>query len=160
MLAQPVQQHRWLKKFLGTWQYTSTCSAPDGSGDMTMTGTERVRAIGDLWIQGEGSGTMPGGGVMNTVLTIGYDPAKGRFVGSWVGSMMTHQWVYEGWLENDGRTLVLEAEGPRFDGKPGTTKYRDITEFTSDDHRAFHAEVLGDDGSWSTMMSADYRRAK
>src|SRR5687768_17755328 len=40
---------------------------------------------------------------MTAVITVGFDPAKGNFVGTWVGSMMTNLWVYKGWLEEDGK---------------------------------------------------------
>ena len=33
------------------------------------------------------------------IMTLGYDPQKKRFVGTLIGSMMTHLWVYDGALD-------------------------------------------------------------
>jgi len=156
--TEPKPQHQWLKRFVGSWTVSGSCDPGPGAEPMTFAAVETVRAIGDLWIVGESVGTMPGGGEMVSMLTVGYDPAKSRFVGSWVGSPMDYLWTYNGWLENDDRTLVLEAEGPSMVEPGKTCKYRDINEFINLDQRAFRSEVQMDDGSWYKMMSAEYRR--
>ena len=58
---------------------------------------------------------MPDGTPATTQITLGYDPAKKRFVGTWLGSMMTHLWIYDGELSADERTLTLSSEGPQHD---------------------------------------------
>lgn len=159
MEIETTKEHAWLKKFVGEWAYEGRSdSGPDGK-PMAFDGRETVRAIGDLWVQGESSGACAG---MDSkmVVTIGFDPAKGRFVGNWVGSMMPNMFVYEGWIEEDGRTLVLETRGS-CPMNPGTERtFRDITEFVSDDHRRFRAEMRGDDGSWTRLMDIDFHRVK
>ena len=45
--------------------------------------------IGDLWLLAEGRSEMPGGGTGTMLITLGFDPARGRYVGTWVGSLMT-----------------------------------------------------------------------
>lgn len=158
MNPEPDKEHTWLKRFLGEWTFESECPGEPGAEPMRSTGRESVRAIGELWVQGESRGEMPGFGEVKMVISIGFDPERGRFVGTWVGSMMTHMWVYEGWLEGDD-TLVLESTGPVWE-KPGqTAKYRDITEFKGPDERSFRTVMLQDDGSWRELMSARYRRA-
>ncbi|MCA9303939.1 MAG: DUF1579 domain-containing protein [Phycisphaerales bacterium] len=154
---QVTDQHRWLHKFLGDWQYEATCpGGPDG-GEMSFKGTEHVRMIGDAWIHGVGK-TEVGGEEHEMLITVGYDTRKNKYVGSWTGSMMTHLFVYEGWVEEDGRTLVLESTGPSMMDPTKDCTYRDITEFKTDDHRAFRSEMLGDDGKWTQIMSFDMYR--
>lgn len=95
------------------------------------------------------------------MLTLGYDPAKGCFVGTWVGSMMTHLWVYDGFLDETGKVLTLEAEGPDMSGAGGKmAKYRDVITMESDDHRVLTSHMLGVDGKWQPFMTAHYRRRK
>ncbi len=159
MHTEPTKEHQWLKRYLGEWTSESECPAEPGGEPMKMKGRETVRSIGDLWIQGEGRGEMPDGDEATMFITVGFDPERGRFVGTWVGSMMTHMWVYEGWLEGDD-TLILEATGPRWDQPGKTAKYRDVTEFKGPDERAFRALVQQDDGSWQQIMTATFRRAK
>jgi hypothetical protein len=105
---------------------------------------------------------MPGGGPATTVMTLGYDPQKKRYVGTWIGSMMTHLWVYDGELDAAGNALTLNSEGPSM--APGSegkmVKYRDVIEFKSDDHRVLTSHALGEDGEWSQFMTAHYRRKK
>jgi Protein of unknown function (DUF1579) len=38
------------------------------------------------------------------------------------------------------------------------TKYKDVIEFKSDDHRVLSSQMLGDDGKWHGFMTAHYRR--
>lgn len=153
----PESQHLWLKKFIGEWTYESEAVMGPDQPVMKSTGTESVRAIGDFWILGEGKGTMPDGNPATMLLTIGYDPAKGKFVGTWLGSMMAKLWIYEGTL--DGNKLSLHCLGPSFDGD-GEAEYIDATEFVSDEHRILTSSVKGKDGNWTTFMTAHYRRKK
>jgi hypothetical protein len=119
-----------------------------------------VRALGDLWVVCEGQGEMPGGGMGSTLITLGYDPRTRRYVGTWVGSMMTHLWVCDGELDAAERVLTLRAEGPHMTtpGKLGT--YKDVIELKDADHRVLTAHFLGDDGAWHHFMTAHYRRRR
>jgi hypothetical protein len=123
-----------------------------------FTGSETVRSIGGVWVAGEGRGEMPGGGVGIMIMTLGYDPAKKRFVGTFIGSMMTNLWIYDGVLE--GNVLTLDSDGPSFVGDGKIVKYQDIIELISDDHRTLSSQTLGPDGKWNRFMTAHYRRKK
>lgn len=160
MQIEPQAEHLWLQKLVGEW--TCEYDGPPGPDQTSakLTGTEIVRSIGDVWVTCESGGVMPGGGPTMTVMTLGYDPQKGSFVGTFIGSMMTYLWVYEGQLDSTGNRLVLSAEGPDFavEGKMG--QYRDTVEFKSDDHRVLTSETLGEDGNWTHFMSVEYHRKK
>ncbi len=102
---------------------------------------------------------MPSCGVATTMLTLGYDPQKQRYVGTWIGSMMTYLWVYDGELDAESRVLTLNTEGPAMSGVEGKmAKYKDVTEFKSDDCRVLTSYMLGDDGQWHKFMTGHYRR--
>jgi hypothetical protein len=101
---------------------------------------------------------MPGCGPATTMMILGYDPQKKRFLGTWIGSMMTHMWVYDGVLDASENVLTLDTEGPSMAGDGKMAKYQDIIEFKSDDHRTLASQVLGDDGKWHRFMTAHYRR--
>jgi Protein of unknown function (DUF1579) len=68
-------------------------------------------------------------------------------------------WTYSGSLDEAGKVLALDAEGPSFTGE-GTAKYQDRIEFVDDDHRILTSQMLGDDGEWYRFMTAHYRRKK
>lgn len=156
--VQPQCEHLWLHKLVGNWNYESQCSMGPDQPLMTTIGKETVRSLGGLWTLGDGEGTYPGG-TATTMMTLGFDPTTKRFTGTFVASMMTHLWLYDGSLDEAKTTLTLEAEGPSMT-KSGTAKYRDIIEFVDDDHRKFTARILGADGVWVEFMTALYTRIK
>ena len=81
-------------------------------------------------------------------------------MGTFVGSMMTYLWIYDGELDASERVLTLEADGPSFTDPGAIAKYRDVVEIVSDDHRMLRSSVLGDDGEWHEFMTAHYRRKR
>jgi hypothetical protein len=159
-MPEPQEEHRWLLKLAGEWTMEAESSMAPGEPPVKSTGIERVRALGDLWIVGESEGEMPGHGPSQAILTLGYDPAKQRFVGTWVGSMMTHLWVYEGRLDAGKKVLTLDCEGPGMAGDGSLMRYQDVIELKSDDHRTLTSHMQGEDGTWQPFMTAHYRRRK
>jgi hypothetical protein len=160
MTAEPQKQHEWLKRLVGEWIMESEAPAEPGQEPEKLTGVETVRTLGDIWVVFEGRGQMPGGCEGTTLMTLGYDPQKGRFVGTWHGSMMTNLWVYDGELDAAELELRLDSEGPSFSGDGTIDKYRDVIEVVDDDHRRLKGHVLGADGQWNHFMTASYRRKK
>jgi hypothetical protein len=124
------------------------------------SGTESVRALGDLWVIAEGQGEMCEGGDMTYVITLGYDPQKQRYVGTWVGSVMTFLWVYEGEMDAAERVLTLNVEGPAMAGDGTLAPYKDVYEFIDDNHRVLTSHVLGDDGQWHQFVTTNYQRKR
>lgn len=158
MHAEPQWEHEWLHKLIGEWAYEHEAAVEPGQPPQTFSGRDTVRSLGGVWVICEGEGEMPGGGTAQTVMTLGYDPARSRFVGTFIGSMMTNLWIYEGTLNAERTVLTLDTEGPSFSGDGTMAKYQDVIEFLSDDHRVLKARVLGDDGNWNEFMTAHYRR--
>lgn len=158
MKVEPVQQHHWLKKLVGDWTFEHDCPPEEGKPAQKFTGSEAVRALGEVWVLCEGRGEMPGGGEARMMMTLGYDPQRERFVGTWIGSMMTHLWVYDGELNAAGTTLTLTADGPDFNNPGKMATYRDVIEFKSDNHRTLTSYTLGPDGKWTQFMTSNYRR--
>lgn len=160
MQAEPQKEHEWLKKLEGHWASEMQCSMGPDQPAATFRGSETVRLLGGLWSIAEGTGDMPGGGTARMIMTLGYDPAQQKYVGSWVGSMMTHMWHYRGTLDPTGQILTLDTEGPNCSDGNKMTRFQDIIEFKSDDHRILRSQMLGEDGKWNGFMTAHYRRVK
>ena len=153
MHTEPQQEHRWLERLVGDWALAMTGSCGPEEPEAQFTGADHVRSLGGMWVVCEG--TM---GDAHTLMTLGYDPARQCYVGSFLGTMMAHLWVYEGRLDASGQALELFADGPDF-RTPGTVaKYRDTIAFQGDDLRTLSSHVLGDDGEWHHFMTATYRR--
>ena len=155
----PEPQHKWLQQLVGEWKVTTEASMGPGTEPMKMESTERVRAIGDLWVLAEGTADFAGK-PFTSLMTVGYDPKQKAFVGTWVDSMHAHLWTYTGSLDEAKKVLTLSAEGPAFDDPTKTAKYRDAIEIVSKDHKRLTSSMLVADGKWETFMRADYTRTK
>lgn len=158
MAGQAQKEHQWLQKLVGDWTFQGEATMePDKPADK-FEGAESVRALGELWIVAEGQGEMPGCGTVRTIMTLGFNPRSGRFVGTFIASMMPHLWVYDGALDGPGTTLALDTEGPDKSGK--LVKYRDVIEIQGQDRRTLTSHSLGADGLWRKFMAATYLRRK
>jgi hypothetical protein len=160
MHVEPQTEHKWLDQLVGEWTYESEAIMGPGQPPLKGAGSESVRSIGGVWVQCEGDMVMPEGGPGTTIMTLGYDPARKRFVGTFIGSMMTFMWVYDGQLDAAGKALTLDAEGPSFTDLNKTAKYKDTIEILSPDHRTLSSQFQAEDGTWHRFMTAHYRRKK
>jgi hypothetical protein len=158
--SKPQAEHEWLQKLVGTWDAEGEAMMGPDQPANKWKATEIVRSIGGMWVVGEGTGDMPDGGTATTIITLGYDPQKGKYVGTFVASMMANMWVYEGSLDAGGNVLTLDTDGPAMTPEGGTAKYQDIIEFKNNDLRTLTSRMQGPDGQWMQIMTATYRRTK
>ncbi|HOD67453.1 MAG TPA: DUF1579 domain-containing protein [candidate division Zixibacteria bacterium] len=159
MQTEPHPEHIWLQRFVGDWTIEIQAVMGPGEPPTTHTGRETVRSLGGLWIVAEGHGETPGGS-FDSILTLGFDPQRRRFVGSFIASVMTHFWIYEGALDAAGKVLTLDCEGPVFGAEGKTTRYQDVHTWVSENERTLTGKILGPDGQWQDMMTSRYRRVR
>jgi hypothetical protein len=159
-MPEPQKEHHWLHKLVGDWTFEGECSMGPDQPPMKNIGKETVRSLDGFWTIGEGTGAMPDGGTMHSIMTLGYDPQSKQFVGSFVAGCMTHFWQYIGTLDASEKVLTLDTEGPSFAGDGSMAKYQDIIEFQSDDQRTLSSRYMGPDGNWIPFMKAHYTRVK
>jgi hypothetical protein len=156
-MQEPQKEHQWLNRLVGEWTFEAQADMGPDQAPITSTGTETVRSIGGLWTVAESEGEMPDGRVGTNIMTLGFDPQAKRFVGTFIGSMMSHLWLYSGSLDASGRILTLDTEGPNLDLAAMAT-YQDMIEIVSDDHRILSSRIRREDGTWHQFMTAHYRR--
>ena len=157
MQFEPRDEHRWLHRLVGDWTFEGEAVMGPDQPPARMTGRERVRMLGDAWAicemsDGDDAGTPP-----MSMMTLGFDPARDRFVGSFVTGPLAHLWTYEGALDAAGRTLTLDTMGPHPE-QPGLVPYRDVIELAGGDERTLRSEMRGPDGGWREVMTCRYRR--
>lgn len=157
--AKPAAEHQWLQKFVGQWKAESHAVAGDGEPEIECQGEVSIRTIGGLWIVSEIKMTAMGQ-TTEALQTIGYDPDKEQFVGTWIDGMMTQLWHYTGTLDDSGKKLVLVSEGPNLAAPSTTAKYRDSYEFESDDEIIATSDMQGPDGKWVPFMKGRMVRKK
>jgi hypothetical protein len=82
MNPEPQREHRWLEGLVGEWTYESEPCAVPGQEPAKFTGSESVSSLGGPWVVGHGKGDMPGGATARTMITLGLDSQRKRFVGA------------------------------------------------------------------------------
>ena len=110
-------------------------------------GTESTRSLEGIWVAAEGQGDMLCDGLATTIMSLGYDPQKKQYVGTWIGSMITHLRVYEGQLDAVGKVLILNSEGTNTAVEGKMVKFRDVIEWKSENHRVLTSRMLARTGS-------------
>ncbi len=156
MFAKPQTEHHWLNQLIGDWTVKHDCKMPDGSTSNT-TGSMTCRSLRGMWLVCESQGESTEGDVWSSIMTVGFDPAKGKYVGTFFGSMMANIWLYEGILDSTGKCLPLETEGPAFVGN-GTCKYRDTIEIMDADTWQFTSKFQSETGDWNQFMRGEHKR--
>ncbi|TWT49992.1 hypothetical protein KOR42_36760 [Thalassoglobus neptunius] len=155
----PEPEHQWLQKFVGNWSLTSKAKMGPDQPDVECSGRMQCQMLGEFWLINKMDSEMMDS-TMKGVQSIGYDPVKEKYIGTWVDSMTSTLWVYEGTVNEAGTKLTLEADGPNFTTPGKTAKFRDAYEFRSPDHLVVTSSMQGDDGEWITFMSGDAKRIR
>jgi hypothetical protein len=158
--TQPVKEHEWLQQLVGEWTWESECYMGPDKPWMKSAGTESVRSLGGLWVILEGSGAMPDGDQYSSIMTLGYDLTPKKYVGTWIGSMMSRLWVYDITLAPSGDELWMEAEGPSMADVDKLGLYRDVITIKSPKHRILSGNFKSEDGKWTNFMVTHYHRVK
>jgi hypothetical protein len=161
-MPKPAPEHEWLKQLLGEWTFESQASMGPDQPPANFKGTESVTAYGDFWVVLDGIGEMPPNETGEVChghmrMTLGYDPAQKKYVGTWVGTMMPHLWVYDCSMDDAKKVLTLAAQGPSMSGE-GVANYTDVIEIINKDLRTLTSSMQNPDGTWMQFMVATYKR--
>lgn len=169
----PRKEHQWLAQLEGTWDVTGQCVMDPKAAPKNVIGTECSKAIGGYWavckFEGRIDGQQQGKEVTNEkvagagqgmqfcgFMTIGFDVKSEKFIATWIDSTSNHMWRYEGELDDAGKVLTLEGEGPC----PETgeeVKVREIIELRGTDQRVFRSQ-REKDGSWVDGLTLNYTK--
>ena len=156
-MPKPQKEHEWLAQLAGDWTASMECSMGPGQPPMKSEATQTSKLLGDRWLIAKSEGDM-GGEKMTSILTIGFDPAKKKYVGSFIASCGNDLWTYEGTVSPDGKKLVLDTNGPNMMTPGKTSKYQETIEIKDKDHYVFTSAIEGEDGKFVEFMKADYKR--
>lgn len=157
MFAKPQDEHHWLDQLIGEWVFEHECQMPDGPISRTP-GRMLCRSLGGLWLIGESRCESAAGQAWSSIMTLGFDPERKHYVGTFIGSMMASIWHYQGVVDASGNRLPLDSEGPTFDGS-GRCKYRDTIEIVDQDNWLFTSALQDDQGRWMQFMTGKHARA-
>jgi hypothetical protein len=156
-MPKPQKEHAWLMQLEGEWiSDVKMPGAPDQPGVETK-GSETARSIGGFWIVAENKGDMMGT-PFTGLLTLGYDTNKDKYIGTWIDSVTSYMWVYEGSVDSTGKVLTLNTEGPSPMNPETTCKFKETLELKGHDHKVFTSSFQDESGEWQTMVTINYQR--
>jgi len=158
-MAKPSKEHKLLEQFAGDWKMTAEAEPAPGQPPIKCEGSETAKMLGGFWLISEGQGDMMGTPV-NSRLTIGYDPAKKKYIGTFCCTMDSTLWTYEGKMDETGKKLTLETEGPMPMDPSKKCKFREVLELQDPDHKTFTSYIQGEDGKEVKMVEMKYERKK
>jgi hypothetical protein len=158
-MPKPTKEHQLLAQFGGEWKSRAETIPPPGEEPLVCEGKEMARMLGGFFLVAEGEGEMMGQPV-SSVLTIGYDAAKKKYVGTFVCSAGGELWQYDGTMDASGKKLTLNTEGPSMMDPTKQTKYREVLELKDEDHKVFTSEMEVAEGKWQPIVRVTYERVK
>lgn len=147
----PGPEHEALKKFAGDWDATVAFMGNESKG----TYHSQV-ALGGFWLIGNFQGEF-GGAKFEGRATMGYDPAKKKYVSSWVDSMGPSITTGEGSFDADGKIYTETGEGTGPDGKP--MKVKSVYAFSDADNMTLTMYNVAD-GKEQEFFKITYKRKK
>ncbi len=153
----PAPEHVLLKRFVGEWKLESECKTAPNAEPTKNTGRSSSQMLGERWVVNKMEFDADGVRVVG-VQTLGYDPAKEKYVGTWTDNMQNHLWVYEGTYDESTRTLTLDTMGPNMMGDGELIPYQDTFEFVSKDKIIMRSQAKDDAGEWVVFMTSQMTR--
>ena len=154
----PGLEHDLLKKDVGVWDATVEMFMAPGAAPALSKGTETVSMLGGFWQLGQFKAEMMGQ-PFEGLGTTGYDPAKRKYVGTWVDTMTPSIATVEATYDAAKKTMtgIMEGVGPSGE----RTKMRETTEWKDADNRVFTMYGQpGPDGKEPVAMRITYKRRR
>jgi hypothetical protein len=146
----PGPEHAQFKEWEGTWDATIKGMGPESKG----TATCKV-GLNGLWLLEHFKGDF-GGMPFEGYGATSYDPAKKKYINTWIDSMVTSPMITEGTYDKAKKTLTMVGEMPMPGGKTAKVTMTTVTKDT--DTRIFTMNGPGPDGKVGEMFTIIYKR--
>jgi hypothetical protein len=157
-MPKPQKEHEWLKQLVGEWNYEAEFTPMPGQPGMNTSGTEVTRPIGGFWTLTEIKGDMMGMPFQG-IMTIGYSPEKQKYIGTWIDNMTSKLLTYEGAVDESGKILTLNTQGPCPMQGGQIVDMQQTIEFKNPDEQVTTSRSKNN-GEWVTNMTVTSRRKK
>lgn len=154
--ALPGAPHQLLAGMAGSWNTSTKTWLEHGKPPVESAGTcEQTMILGGRYLHQEYVGDMMGTPFTGIGVS-GYDNQKQRYVSTWMDSMSTSIFFFEGTADAQGRVITQECRGE--DPVRGPMTWRSVTKVVDDNTHLF--EMYGTDkgGKEEKMMEITYTR--
>jgi hypothetical protein len=157
-LGTPGGPHKVLAGMAGSWSTKSKCWMEPDTPPMESTGTCEQKMLFDgRYLQQEYAGEMMGN-PFSGICVIGYDNHTKKYVSTWIDSMSTGIYFFEGAAGPDGKTITQESHYD--DPVKGPMKWRAVTRIVDDDNLVFAMYGTDKKGKEEKMMEMTYTRKR
>jgi hypothetical protein len=109
MTVKPTAEHAALASEVGTWRAEVKAWEPGAADPVESEGQEVNRMLAGIWLISDFTGKLGAADFQGHGIT-GYDPAKKKYVGTWVDSMSSNLIPMEGTYDAKTKTLTLEGK--------------------------------------------------
>lgn len=109
-LPTPSDEHKLLQESVGKWNVKCTYYMDPSQPPMECDATETIESVGPFYTASRFEsrfGEMPFLGSA----TLGYDPHKEKWVGTWISNMGPEFYYFEGDYDADAKRLEMKGEG-------------------------------------------------
>jgi len=129
-LAVPGVPHKQLARLAGSWVTRTRARMEPGSPPVESAGAcEQKMILGGHYLQQEYNGEMMGE-QFTGINVIGYDNHTRKYVSTWIDSMSTGIYCFEGTASADGRTITQSCSYD--DPVRGPLSWRSVTRIVDD----------------------------
>lgn len=155
-LSAPGAPHRLLARMAGTWDMKGSCRMEPGGDLIEHTGISEQRMILDgRFLQQEFRGEMMGVPFTGIGFT-GYDNHTGKYVSTWIDSMGTGIYHFEGTGSSDSSTITQTCSHD--DPVRGPVTWRNVTRLVDDNTIEFRMYTIDGSGREDEMGKMVYTR--
>lgn len=157
-LAVPGRPHKLFATLEGHWTTrTRMWMEPDKLPVETTGSCEQKMLLGGRYLQQEYTGDMAGE-KFSGVNLIGYDNFTKKYVSTWIDSMSTGIYCFEGGASEDGRTITQEAHYE--DPVRGPLTWRSTSRIVDHDTIEYEMVIIPKGGKEEKMMEMTVSRKK
>ncbi len=155
-LATPGPQHKLLASMVGTWTTKTKSWMDPNQPPMESDGScDHRMLLEGRFLRQECAGDMMGQPFTGIGLN-GYDNHTNKYVSTWMDSMGTGIYFFEGTASADGKTITQESSYD--DPIEGHLKLRAVTKIVDENSHFFEMFSTGKSGKEAKMMAIMYTR--
>jgi hypothetical protein len=150
--------HKMLASLVGSWTTKTTSWIGPDQPAMESTGTcEQKLLLGGRYLQQEYSGEMMGD-TFTGINLIGYDNHTKKYVSTWIDSMSTGIYFFEGTASDDGKTITQES--CLDDPVRGPIVWRSVTTIVDNNTMKYEMYITPKEGAEEKVMVMTVTRKK
>jgi hypothetical protein len=158
-MPKPSKEHGFLKEGAGTWDYVMKFKMGPDAPEQEIKGIETVQMLGEFWVIFDIKTDNMMGMAWHGHGTLGYDPDKKKYVGTFIDSLSPDRMLGEGTVDAAGKVLTMIWEGKDHEtGKAG--KLREVSERKDKDNGTMTMYRTGADGKEVVHFTINYTRKK